>query len=42
MKTDKLYYEVFQEFPDIFFRLIGKSQMLGPMNLRRSSSRRRP
>ncbi|MBC6474451.1 MAG: DUF2887 domain-containing protein [Hormoscilla sp. GM102CHS1] len=27
MKTDKLYYEVFQEFPDIFFRLIGKSQV---------------
>ena len=27
MKTNKLYYEVFQEFPDIFFRLIGKSQV---------------
>ncbi|MGK7900596.1 MAG: DUF2887 domain-containing protein, partial [Hormoscilla sp.] len=27
MKTDKLFYEVFQEFPDIFFRLIGKSQV---------------
>jgi predicted transposase YdaD len=26
MKTDAIFYEIFKEFPNIFFEIIGKSE----------------